>query len=76
MNDCIQVDSTMAPVAYAWPGGYPVFYLTEQNNLICAKCAKKSDFESDLVASSGINYEDTDMACNDCGSKIDAAYAE
>jgi hypothetical protein len=26
----IEVDSSLKPIAYAWPGGYPVFYLARQ----------------------------------------------
>jgi hypothetical protein len=26
--------------AYAWPGGYPVFYLDRNNDVLCPKCAQ------------------------------------
>lgn len=27
---------------YAWPGGYPIFYLDGENNCLCPKCANES----------------------------------
>jgi hypothetical protein len=26
--------------AYAWPGGYPVYYLDKNNDVLCPKCAQ------------------------------------
>lgn len=30
-------------VEFAWPGGYPVFYLDGHNDTLCAKCARESE---------------------------------
>ena len=29
--------------AYAWPGGYPIFYLDSWNTLLCPACANESE---------------------------------
>jgi hypothetical protein len=30
MATMIEVDSDLKPISYAWPGGYPVYYLVKQ----------------------------------------------
>ena len=36
-------------VSYAWPGGYPVIYITEDNGVLCPDCANgKNDSEAYL----------------------------
>ena len=36
-------------ITYAWPGGYPVIYLTEDNAVLCPACANgKNDSEAYL----------------------------
>ena len=30
---------------YAWPGGYPIYYLTGDNATICPKCANRVENE-------------------------------
>jgi hypothetical protein len=27
--------------AFAWPGGYPIFYLCADNGILCPQCANK-----------------------------------
>lgn len=61
--------------AYAWPGGYPIYYLTtdKDNAVLCPACANK---EKDNLEAGGINWEDNEMVCDECHKKIDAAYGE
>jgi hypothetical protein len=67
--------------AFAWPGGYPIFYVTDKDEVVCAKCA--NDYETGLDAFAGdgkidvcdINYEDPELYC-ECGERIESAYAE
>lgn len=80
--------------AYAWPGGYPMFYLCSDGGVLCPACVTKerarilrSTYElSKHSARSGhdewaiegvdVNYEDPDLYCDNCDSKIESAYAE
>lgn len=63
--------------AYAWPGGYPVYYLDRENSVLCPKCANKSDNEEEVPQfrpmASGINWEDTDLTCDNCNERIESA---
>jgi len=66
---------------YAFPGGYPIFYLTKENETLCPQCVQTNisdccnvDDVSWYVESTGINYEDDNMMCCECNATIDCAY--
>lgn len=61
--------------SHAWPGGYPIYYLDSENNVLCPDCANKDGMSSQPVAAD-INYEDPDLYCDDCSQRIESAYAE
>ena len=69
-------DDTGNLPAYAWPGGYPLYYLDAENNVLCARCASANDDYSAPLAAAGINYEDPDLYCDHCSQRIESAYAE
>lgn len=70
---------------YAFPGGYPKFILCHDGGCLCTDCAR-SNFRS--IAHSAIadirdgwkpegadiNWENTDLTCDNCGNKIPSAY--
>lgn len=71
---------------YAWPGGYPIYFLTidgaalsfeavktERRNILHAICDNDDDSGWRVFASE-INCEDEDLYCDHTGSKIEAAY--
>lgn len=60
--------------AYAWPGGYPLVYYTNQCECVCAKCASRDVDESREVVACDIYWEGEDIACEDCGKPIQSAY--
>jgi hypothetical protein len=78
-----QADAEGKLDAYAWPGGYPIFYVVNDSDVCCVGCA--NDHETglsvfgvkgrDLISGSDINWEDPDLWC-DCGGRIESAYAE
>jgi hypothetical protein len=82
------IDSTTGNVAsYAWPGGYPIFYLMDDGGTLCPRCVNKElpqVLDSTLggfrdgwnVEGADINWEDANMYCDHCGSRIASAYAE
>src|SRR5690606_3191805 len=66
---------------YAWPGGYPLFYVTEDNGVLCPRCANKNrrlclspDDPQWHVVDYDINYEDEDLYCDNCSQPIECAY--
>lgn len=70
--------------AYAWPGGYPLYYVTEDSGVLCPKCANEHlqltlDGDGDAgwkIVAQVINYEDPELHCDHCNVRIESAYAE
>jgi hypothetical protein len=63
--------------AYAWPGGYPIFYMDAETNVLCPKCAwKDKDDEYRIITDYEINWEDPDLFCEECNEVIESAYAD
>lgn len=61
--------------AYAWPGGYPFYYLSADGRTWCPNCANQNDAEPPITAYD-VNYEDTDLLCDGCGARLEAAYVD
>jgi hypothetical protein len=61
--------------AYAWPGGYQMFYVDTENNILCPDCANAPGYSTGPV-DVDINWEDPDLFCDNCGRRIESAYAE
>jgi hypothetical protein len=67
--------------AYAWPGGYPMYYLAKDNRVLCPKCANEftpdrdNDEQLEPVAY-GVNWEDSALYCEHCNARIESAYGE
>ena len=68
---------------YAWPGGYPLFYLVADGGTLCPKCAREADEEGLTqdkddpqwyIVDCDVNWEDEDMWCDHCGEHITSAY--
>jgi hypothetical protein len=57
-------------------GGYPLFYVTKQNNCLCPDCATDNDQDYDPIAATDVNWEDPDLYCDECSNRIESAYAE
>lgn len=65
---------------FAWPGGYPVFYVTDKMEVACAKHATEilynEGFDEEIV-DCDVNWEDSNLLCNDNEAhRIESAYAE
>jgi hypothetical protein len=69
---------------YCWPGGYPRFAVTHDGGVLCHECCKSE--RSSIGTTTGsdgwgvvvlwINWEEDDLHCDHCGSRIESAYAE
>ena len=59
-------------------GGYPVFHVTEKGHALCHECTATNDDEDsgDKVIDHGVNWEDPDLYCEMCSTRIESAYAE
>lgn len=75
--------------AFAWPGGYPLFYIFTDGGVICPKCVNDNIAEIDAairgehrhnshggwaIDAADVNYEDDDMHCDHCHKPIESAY--
>ena len=74
---------------YAWPGGYPLFFVTEDGAAISFAAARKEaklicDAIRDRsrsrngwrVVACEVNWEDSDLVCDHTGKQIECAYGE
>lgn len=72
---------------YAWPGGYPVFFITSDGAALSFDAAKKEkkriidsikENSSDGWRVSGvdINWEDPNLYCDHTNKRIESAYAD
>jgi hypothetical protein len=77
-SDSFVSESTL--MAWAWPGGYPLYYFNEVNGkAYCAECASllvKSPWMDDCISHVDVNWEDGSMYCWECNTCIESAYGE
>lgn len=70
---------------FAWPGGYPLFYVTTDGAALCPTCVTKEraqifrstherSHDGWAIAGVDANYEDINLYCDHCGKSIDPAY--
>jgi hypothetical protein len=67
----------------AWPGMYPLYYITKDGGCLCPECANKNkNLTRDIhdpqwyIVASEANYENEDLVCDNCNKKIESAYGE
>jgi hypothetical protein len=72
---------------YAWPGGYPLFFICDDGGALCCACVKterRNIIESVAhqsrdgwrVVAADINWEDNDLNCDHCNKRIESAYGD
>ena len=67
---------------YAWPGGYPMYAVTDDSGVICRFCAEEerqwialtNGRDGWCVVDLSVNWEDLELRCDCCGREIEAAY--
>lgn len=70
--------------SFAWPGGYPIYYVMRDCEVVCPACANKLIREIDFamkhrdnkameIDAMSVNYED-DLQCVECHEQIPSAY--
>lgn len=82
-----EVDGTFEH--FAWPGGYPVFHLCADGDILCPTCANTEPTleahgglaatETDApwrIVASDVNWEDPELYCDHCSKRVENAYAE
>lgn len=62
---------------FAWPGGYPLFYVDRDGSeAVCSECVNTQNWSDKNIVSLAVNYEDDNLTCAHCGKKIAAAYKD
>lgn len=74
--------------SFAWPGGYPLYYLCRDGGILCPSCANQNlsliraaiaepgtDKQWEVIGAD-VNYEDGSLYCDNCSQRIESAYAE
>ena len=62
-------------------GGYPVYWVTYGADVLCSTCVAENIIECcepgpGQIDAHGINWEDPHLHCDNCGDRIESAYAE
>lgn len=59
--------------ALAWPGGYPIYYYTDDGSMLCPDCAE----DDEEVVTGDVYYEGPEMECDgNCGKILKSAYGD
>lgn len=68
--------------SFAWPGGYPIIYLTQENDILCPSCANDVDpydpdtFDMDKPVACDCYWEGPHIQCDGCNGTIESAYGD
>lgn len=71
--------------AYAWPGVYPLYYLTQDGGILCPACANRqngSEASTEpgdpqwFIVRQDVYWEGPPLDCDHCGAKIESAYGD
>lgn len=69
--------------AWAWPGGYPIYYVTQDGGILSYQAANENlartlDVGDDqfYIVDMDVNYEDPGLYCDHTNERIPSAYAE
>jgi hypothetical protein len=72
---------------YAWPGGYPCYFITNDGAALSFKTARNErrlileairdrDNSGWRVVAMDVNWEDSELRCDHSGEPIESAYGE
>ena len=82
-NPAVLITASGDVVRYAWPGGYPVFYVTNDSEVLCPQCVRENfnqccdpDDHEWFVTGHDTNWENPHLHCTHCNGRIEAAYVE
>lgn len=89
MLTLMQIKQALRNGQYAWPGGYPLYFVTSDGEVLSFKAVRKhwedvcrahivAGWRHSGWAIIGIetNWEDADLYCDETGERIESAYAD
>lgn len=82
-----EVKATLRAGSIAWPGCYPLHFITRDGAALCFDCTRKEfrqvawDFLNDCstgwrITGCQVNWEDQELTCDHCSKQIESAYGE
>jgi hypothetical protein len=76
-------ETEAAKAGKSWPGGYPIVYVADDGESMCAKCVNgesevhfSGDADGWRIDSLFIHYEGPNEQCAHCGVEIPSAYGD
>lgn len=60
--------------AWAFPGGYPIVYQTEQGAMICASCVNKDPMIQELIDDRVVHIIGHPIECDNCKDIIESLF--
>ena len=87
INNLAQLKATLRAGEFAFPGGYPLYFMTSDGAAL-SFTAVKSEFRNVAhsmlhlihdgwyIVACAVNYEDSDLLCDHTGQRIESAYGE
>lgn len=87
INSISDFRAAMRNGAYAWPGGYPLYFVTSDGaalSFAAAKAERRNILDSIAhrlsdgwhIVGMDVNWEDSELYCDHTGQRIASAYAE
>ena len=87
INNTKELKDAIRNGPYAWPGGYPIYFITsdgaalsfdavKENFKLCLYETKNGNCGGWHVIGSDINWEDNNLYCEHTGKRIESAYGE
>ena len=68
-------------MTYAWPGGYPILYITDDGAPICPDCVENEnnihtggDADGWRIDGNYIHWEGEPEVCSNCNKAVESAY--
>jgi hypothetical protein len=72
--ETIEIKTGVVARAYTSVGGYPIFYLDREDNVLCPGCALEEETEDEReVVAADVNWESY-LTCDECCDVIEMAY--
>jgi hypothetical protein len=84
----LEIKRALRAGPYAWPGGYPLFFLTAEGAALSFEAARKEwrnivathlrrDTRSGwFIIATHVNWENTELVCEHSGKPIESAYGD
>jgi hypothetical protein len=73
----LEVKRALKAGPYAWPGGYPLFFVTRDGaSLSFDAMRERFKEEAGAVYGAQVNWEDDALYCDHTGKRIPSAYGE